>query len=107
MDAEWIAELRVVFVEPNGAHRPGRIAIGRPYVVDEKQSSCPVALDGLHKLLVTHGNDPMQALLLGLGLLGMLLHNFLERGGLVLDEDGHGVALGAYFGPLLRATPAD
>jgi hypothetical protein len=103
VEPDWIAELRVMFVERDGTRRPGRIAIGRPYVVDEAQSSCPVMLDGLHSGHPIHGNDPMQALLRALRFAGNLLHSFLEGGGRVIDEDGDDVRLDAYFGALLRA----
>jgi hypothetical protein len=88
---------------PDGTRRPGRIAVGRPYVVDKKQSSCPIVLDGLHPGHPIHGGDPMQALLLALRFAGNLLHTFLEQGGRVVDEDDDDVPLDAYFGPLVRA----
>lgn len=98
----WIVEEAVVFVHADGKREAGRIAIGKPFRVDENESRCPIALDGMHKLRTISGNCPLQAMLLAIQFLGHLLHGFTEQGGRVLDSDGNEIPLSAYFGPLLR-----
>lgn len=105
MSLTWIAEEQVVFVHPNGDRRPGRIAVGQPYQGPEN-ASCPIALDGLELCRPIHGDNTLQALLLGIRFLGMRLHDFRSKGGRVImypgDEPDEDVdVLQAFFGPLL------
>ena len=103
--SEWIAEQRVVFVDARHGERTGRIAIGRPVVVSDREARCPISLEGLHHPLPdVRGGSPLQALLLAARLAGRLLHGFLETGGRVLDDDGDDMPLDAYFGPLLTSS---
>ena len=105
MTSPWIAELPVVFLHPNGRRADGRIAVGLPFVVDERQASCPVALDGMDTLrMPISGGEPLQALLLAVRFLGARLHDFKTKGGRVLHrgDDECEVELDAFFGPLLR-----
>jgi hypothetical protein len=106
---KWIAELRVVFVHPDGRRVPGHIAVGEPYVLgggdpaDNYESHCPVEIDSLyppgHPAI---GGGTLSALLGAVKLLAAMLHAFTEQGGRVLDaEDGSDVPLEALFGPLL------
>jgi hypothetical protein len=106
----WIAELRVVLVHPDGRRVPGHIAVGQPYTLGgadpaaSYESHCPVEIDGLHsRIHPIIGGGTLQALLLGVQFLGTLLHDFVSRGGQVLDaEDDSHVPLPALFGPMLR-----
>lgn len=102
----WIAEQRVVLVHPDGRRVPGRIAVGQPYVADGGESRCPVEIDGFDWGNVPiAGESTLQALLLGVQFLGTTLHDFISRGGRVLDpeDDDSDVPLEALFGPLLRS----
>ena len=106
MTPTWIAEQQVMFVHPNGDHRPGRIAVGLPFQGPEN-ASCPIDLDGLERCRPIHGDTTLQALLLGIRFLGMRLHDFLSRGGHIIfypgdEPDEHDGVLEALFGPLLR-----
>ena|SRR5688572_14805641 len=110
MTPTWIAELRVIIVHPDGRRVPGRIAVGQPYTVAGgdpagwHESHCPIEIDSLHSgKHPVIGGGSLQALLLGVRFLGSTLHNFVSRGGRVLDaEDGSSVELEALFGPMLR-----
>jgi hypothetical protein len=111
MPPTWIAEEPFIFVHPNGDRMPGRIAIGKPHVTPEGDARCPMALDGcwyVGKDVVdkgVFGDNPLQALFLAMSLAGQLMHDFLERGGRVLDpQEEVDVPLDAYFGPLLRSV---
>jgi hypothetical protein len=111
---DWIAELRVVMVHPDGRRVPGHIAVGRPYTLGDGdpagsfESHCPVEIDGLHSQ--RHpiiGAGTIQALLLGVRFLGTMLHNFTSRGGRVLHAtDGTDVDLESLFGPMLSDSMA-
>jgi hypothetical protein len=104
MSNDVISELSVSFVHPDGRKVAGRIWIGRPEVVDEVESRCPVGLDGLwDRLPPISGCDTLQALLLAVRLVGSLLRDFHESGGQVLhSENDEPVDLGAYFGSLVE-----
>jgi hypothetical protein len=53
------------------------------------------------------GGGTLSALLSGVRFLGAMLHEFIARGGRVLDPaDDSDVPLDALFGPLLRAPSA-
>jgi len=104
MAPTWIAEERVTFVHPDGRREAGRIAVGLPELDDDGVARCPVVAEGCYpRLHPMAGDGTLQALLLGVRLLGTLLHVFKERGGRVLaaDEDEE-LPLDAFFGPLLR-----
>ena len=106
----WIAELRVVIVHPDGRRVPGHIAVGHPYTLGggdpaaSYESHCPIEIDSLYsRAHPAIGGGTLQALLMGVQLLGALLHAFVEDGGRVLDaEDGSDVPLASLFGPMLR-----
>jgi hypothetical protein len=109
----WIAEMRVVIVHPDGLRAPGHIAIGQPYALGGAdpaanfESHCPVKIDGLGSgVHHVSGGGTLSALLLGIQLLGYLLHDFRARGGRVVDaDDGTDVDLDSMFGPFLREIP--
>ena len=110
----WIAELRVVIVHPDGRRAPGHIAVGQPYTLGgadpagSYESHCPVQFDGIHsRVHPIIGGGTLQALLLAVQFLGTMLHDFISRGGRVLDpEDDSDVPLAALFGPMLRESNA-
>jgi hypothetical protein len=111
MTPTWIAEEHVIFVEPDGSRTAGRIAVAQPVPIEDGDASCVVVIEHAyaHKYPPMVGASTLQALLLGLRLLGHELHHYLERGGRVLapDEDEN-FPLDALFGPLLRApAPAE
>lgn len=103
MTPTWIAEERVIFVHPDGRRSPGRIAVGLPVQVDPAESTCPIALDGFHTIpRPIHGGSNLQALMLAVRFLGMRIHDFLSKGGRVLDpDDDTDMQLQAFFGRLL------
>jgi hypothetical protein len=104
MPPTWIAEEQVIFVHPDGQRNVGRIALGLPVEVDATEATCPVALDGFHRIHgPIHGGSTLQALLLAMQFLGMRLHDFVSKGGRVLyPDDDADVPLHALFGALLR-----
>lgn len=97
----WIAELRVVIVHPDGRRVPGHIAVGQPYTLAgadpaaSYESHCPVEIDSVYSH--THpaiGAGTLEALVRGIQLLGAMLVAFVEDGGRVLDaEDGRSLSL--------------
>jgi hypothetical protein len=99
----WIAEAQVLFVHADGRRSAGRIAVGHPEQVGSDEARCPIALDGLEQVRQIHGASTLQALLLATRFLGMRLHDFLSKGGRVVEPDEDtDVALEAIFGVLLR-----
>ncbi len=70
-----------------------------------RAAHCPIEIDGLHsRVHPIIGGGTLQALLLGVQFLGAMLHDFVARGGRVLDpEDDSDIPLGALFGPMLRS----
>lgn len=88
--------------------------MGQPYALaggdtaGGDEAHCPVEIDGLHsRVHPIIGGGSLQALLLGVRFLGTMLHDFIARGGRVLDaEDDTDVPLEALFGPLLRENKA-
>lgn len=106
MEPTWIANESVIFVHESRRRSPGRIAVGLPVQIDEFEARCSVALDGLEKIgIQSCGSSPLQALLLGVQLLGYRLYDFQSKGGRVLSPDGADIPLEALFGPLLRDPP--
>jgi len=98
MPPNWIAAHEVLFVHPDGRRSPGRIAVGQPEQVSPDEARCPIALDGYERLPAISGSSTLQALLLGMRLLGMRLHDFINKGGRVLAlEDDVDMPLEAVF----------
>jgi len=64
--------------------------------------------DGTHsRVHPIIGGGTLQALLLAVQLVGSMLHDFISRGGRILDpEDDSDVPLAALFGPMLREIDA-
>ena len=96
MQQTWIAEELVIFLHADGSHMPGKIAIGLPVTLTEGvEAHCVVSLEGLdHRTWPIIGGSPLQALLLAVSFVGMRLHDFLSKGGRVLDpHEGADVGL--------------
>lgn len=108
MDTQWIAEENVVFVHADGRRLFGRIAVGLPLRVSDVEAHCMIALDGIDREAVpVHGGSPLQALLLGLQVIGSRLHDFRAHGGRVLYPTGESDMLDGLLGPLLRPIISD
>lgn len=102
----WIADEHVVFVLSDGQRVSGRISVAAPEQVSTNEAKCSVVLDGLEREWDIRGASTLQALLLAIRFLGMRLHDFLSKGGRVVDPDeDQDMPLEAYFGALLRAAP--
>jgi hypothetical protein len=106
MKQTWIAEEEVVFLHPNGRRVPGRIAVGLPVQVHVGEADCTIALDGYEQQPgPLKGGSTLQALLLAVRFIGTRLHDFLSKGGRVLNpEDDSDFELEASFGSLLRRS---
>ena len=112
--SQWIAEEKVVFVQPNGTRVDGRIAVAAP-VVRKHDCACEVVLEGLERSHTIFGDSTLQALLLGVRFLGMRLHDHQSRGlrvellaGEETEEPTPNNAtepdiISVLYGPLLRA----
>jgi hypothetical protein len=108
VEPTWIAVQHVVWVEPGGERRPGRIAVAAPQSGD-RCSMCRVVCDCYDRSRrAIFGADHMQALMLALRMIGWDLHRFLASGGQVFAagtrED---VGIPYIFGPLLEAPPSE
>jgi len=109
---QWVAEAKVVFVQPDGSRVAGRIAVAAP-VVREADCACEVAMEGLERSFVIYGDSTLQALLLGVRFLGHRLHDHRSRGVRIeMDGDDDDAVdrddvVEALFGPLLRAASTD
>jgi uncharacterized protein DUF6968 len=92
-------KIEIICVRPNGERLPVTVAVGHPYPTIEGDWACPVAMTGLHgRLTDVHGTDSLQALCLGIKLVGNLLASFVAEGGRILDpKTGEGVELDTYF----------
>jgi hypothetical protein len=101
-----IAELRMSGMRADGRVVPITVAVGQPYEAD-RCWRCPVSLIGIDDHLPDiGGEDSLQALCLGVRLLGLRLADFVEKGGRLFVEGGGPddpdteVPLQAYFGTL-------
>ena len=96
---ELIAERRICSISTDGQKKVFKIAIGKPYQVDDASWACPVKIDGLYKKLKDPvGIDSWQALNLAISLVQQLLGYFVEDGGkLYWEEDGEALALNDLF----------
>lgn len=99
--AEIVAERRIVAVLAKGEKRTLRVAVGRPYQVNNVSWACPVKIDGLYTNLCDMvGIDSWQALGLAISLARQLLGQFLEDGGkLYWEEGGDEMTLDDLFPP--------
>ena len=84
-----VASRTLVAVHPDKGELPVRIEIGMPYEFGPEEWACPVALHGLYdNLRDQHGADSFQSLMLAQNLAKMLLSDFIEKGGRLLDAPG-------------------
>ena len=94
--SEYLAE------RANGDRFSVLVRVGRPERQSTGEWSCSLKLDGLHAdVMPVHGEDPIQALCLALGLAGSLLRDFINTGGKLsfADAPHQQVPLESYFGP--------
>ncbi len=101
---ENIAERKIFSISPEHQKKILRIAIGKPYQVDDVSWACPVIVDGLHKKLKDAvGIDSWQALSLAIALVRQLLGYYVEDGAeLYWKEGGEKVTLEDLF-PQLKS----
>ncbi len=106
-----IAELKLSGLRADGRVVPITASVGQPYQA-EHHWRCPVSLIGIDEHLPDiAGEDSLQALCLGLRLLGMRLADFLAKGGRLFGEGGGPedpgteLPLDTYFGPLGGLAP--
>lgn len=84
-----VASRTLVGVHPDKGEMSIRIDIGMPYEFGPNEWACPVALHGLYdQLRDQHGADSFQSLMLAQNLAKMLLSDFIEKGGRLLDASG-------------------
>ena len=78
----------------DGSERPVRVRVGRPYLDGAGVWACPAELSGFEQRYPDmRGDDSLQALVLALSLLWRRLQDFVEKGGTVLDREGHAFTL--------------
>ena len=78
----------------DGSERPVRVRVGRPYLDGAGVWACPAELSGFEQRYPDmRGEDSLQALVLALSLLWRRLQDFVEKGGTVLDREGHAYTL--------------
>jgi hypothetical protein len=101
-----IAELRLSGVRADGSIVPITASVGQPCQT-EAHWRCPVSLVGIDDHLPDiAGDDSLQALCLGMRLLGLRLADFVAKGGRLYVEGGGPddpdteLSLEAYFGML-------
>lgn len=110
----WIAEQQVTWVLPDGERRPGRIAIGLPWLVPDGDGEvkCAVSLDGLEDAIdPLSGDGTLEALIIAVRFVGWRLHVFMSQGGHVTRPIRGGVTesyperFQDLFGSLLADPP--
>jgi hypothetical protein len=107
LSADLVAELNLLLVHPDGRREAGRIWVARPTVIDERESRCPVGIDGLRTLPPVAGSDTLQAMLLGLRLVQSQIADFMAKGGCLRQPDDSGpLELDPYFGALVSRRAA-
>lgn len=111
-EPDRIASTELVWVDPDGTRRPGRIAIARPHRRETGEWGCQVEVGVFENRTRTiFGASSWQALQLALQLIGYDVHRFVEGGGSMLwpfdpddDEDGdQPYPPELLLGPLFRA----
>jgi len=91
----FIAQRKLIGIDPGGNRRTIHIQIGLPYEYGPEEWVCPVGLEGLYpELSDTHGGDSFQALVLAIRLTRKLLEGYIKKGGVLVDEyEGENVNL--------------
>ena len=102
-----LAEEHVIWLHPDGTRVRGSIFLGPPITVRPDEVHCMVSLKGVNYLTIPMlASSPLQAILLAVRHLGMGIHDFMYRGGHVLDpRNGENFGIEHLFGPLLRHPP--
>jgi hypothetical protein len=99
-----IATASFVIARADGNRTPIVVTVGRPYVVDEAESRCPILITGLDgQNADIAGSDSLQALGLALSFIRRRLEHQVEQGSKLLyegesDDDDVEVDLQALFG---------
>jgi hypothetical protein len=77
----WVAELQVIWIV-DGKHVPGRVAIGVPELVPNKngEATCAVAIDGLQPVTLVRGEGTFHALMQGVRFLHLRLRHYAADG---------------------------
>ena len=76
---EPVATLELIEVSSDGERKPVRVQIGKPHFDERGSWACPVVVTSVSdKVREIHGEDPMQALCLGVQFVRSLLY-FLPR----------------------------
>lgn len=93
-----MTQLTCVF--PNGERIEVVIAVGHPYRTSDEDWVCPVEISGLDGSVAdVHGIDSLQALWLGVRLIGERLKAFLGDGGRIIHPStGESITLESYLG---------
>ena len=85
---EPVAALELIEVSSDGERKPVRVQIGKPHFDERGSWACPVVVTSVSdKVREIHGEDPMQALCLGVQFVRSLLYSILERGGRLQHAD--------------------
>ena len=94
-----VASLNLVEVAPSATRTPIHVEVGCPHRDGRGAWACSILVDGLDsKPRDIYGEDSLQALCLGLRLVGTHLEGVLERGSrLIHSDDGSEFPLDAYF----------
>jgi hypothetical protein len=103
----------VIWVEPTGKRRAGRIALGLPAPHPKGDWACLAFVDANSgRRFTIIGVDSWQAMMLALQFIGYELHHFTRVGGRALypkehDDDEGDVEfdLTSVLGPLVRSPP--
>jgi len=111
-EPDWIATTELVWVDPDGTRRPGRIAVARPVQRETGEWGCQVHAVGFERRTRTiFGASSWQALQLALQFIGYDVHRYVEEGGSMLwpsepaDDEGEDQRYSPelLLGPLFRA----
>src|SRR5919106_2960760 len=87
---EEVGSCEYILRSADGAERAVRFRVGRPYADGADVWACPVELSGFERRYPdVRGSDSLQALSLALSLAWGRMKNFVEKGGTVLDTEGH------------------
>jgi hypothetical protein len=94
----------VTFVS-RGLRYRGRLSVAQPVVVSKVEARCVVELDGWWPAVALSGNEPLQALILGLRHVGFGLHDAHDKGVRVVGPRGYGNEWAALMlGPLFESA---
>jgi len=97
-DAPPIAKTELLHVRTSGERVSIIAEIGQPYQTPDGFWRTPVALHGLDgRLCDVCGEDSLQSLALAVGMVHRRLASLVEAGDQLLDSEGGGFALEAYF----------